>query len=342
MEKVKLVRHTHIAEKIVFIDGISGTGKSILGPVLGSFENMEKQRLEQIYEYLCFLNYFNKIELDAAISLMRLYADLALFNSMISREVNLRLFDDSGILNNPHGLVYFSRLFKKDGDKVLEEIDNKKPLLQIMTHQIFPAVSLAFAAYGKRLKVIEMVRHPVYMIDHWMSYVERYGKDKREFTLWLKSEEVAVPWFAFGWEKKFKESTTIDKTIYSIEWLIDKTKEAYDSLDEEEKEQVMYIPFEKFVKYPDGYIQALQKFLNTKTTRKTKKVLKKQKCPRETLSSGRGHKQYGWEKSKKGVKDKADFNHRWEKIEKKASNETIRILKKISEEYENQFDIKFE
>lgn len=244
---VKLTRHLNIAEKIVFVDGLSGTGKSILGPVISSFKSVEKQRLEHIYEYLCLLNHFKMIEPDAAVSLMRLYADLALYNSMISREVNLRLSDDTGLLNNPDSLKYIARLFYKDGNSPLDRIRREKPVLQIVTHQVLPISDLAFDAYGDHLRIVEMTRHPLFMIDHWYNYIERYGKDSREFTLNLSDGNESVPWFAYGWEKKYKSLNSMDRVIHSIKWLSDRTNTFYEKLNSEEKERVLFISFENFV-----------------------------------------------------------------------------------------------
>ena len=165
----KVIRNHSIAENIVIVDGFNGCGKSILGPVLESFKDVEKTRTEHIYEYLCITHSLNKIDVDAAKSLMRVYSDLAIYDSMISREVNLRLTDDSGLLNSSNKLKYIARLFYKDGDPVLDRIKKTSPVLQILTHQMLPVIDLAFMAWGDRLKIVEMVRHPLYLIEHWFS-----------------------------------------------------------------------------------------------------------------------------------------------------------------------------
>ena len=83
------------AKNIVFVDGMWGSGKSILGPLISCFRRTEKMYMEHIYEYLCVLKHYNTIDLEACRSLLRIHADLALFNTMISREVNFRPTDDS-------------------------------------------------------------------------------------------------------------------------------------------------------------------------------------------------------------------------------------------------------
>lgn len=335
------VRNTHIAERIVFVDGISGSGKSILGPVLGSLERVEKQRIEHIYEYLCILDNFNKIDSDAGTGLMRLYADLAIYNQMISREVNLRPFDNSGLLTNPNPTRYVKRLFYKDGNAPMERVKKSNPILQIMSHQILPVVGLAFKAFGERLRIVEMVRHPVFLLRHWFNYIDRYGKDSREFTLWLDSGGKAVPWFAAGWEAKYKTMQTMDKVIHAISWLTEKSNEAYEKLNNEQKKQILFIPFEKFVTDPWPFMREIEVLLGTKCTSGSKKALKKQKCPRKMLTDGLGHKGYGWKRPDKGSSNLDEFEKRWNFAKNNASKEAIAILNNLSIQYKNKYGVDF-
>ena len=125
-----------------------GTGKSILAPVLGSFKRVEKQIINHNFEYVCTLENYDKISNTDAKSLIQVMADVALFNSMISREVNLRPSDDSGFLNNPNGFLYLKRLFKTGDVTTVEEIKREKPVLQIMSHNILQVSSLLFDTFN--------------------------------------------------------------------------------------------------------------------------------------------------------------------------------------------------
>jgi hypothetical protein len=335
----KLSRNIHIAEKILFIDGIWGTGKSILGPVLAGFKGVEKQRLEHIYEYICTLYFFKKIELDAAVTMLRLYADIALFNSSISREVNLRMSDDSGLLNNPNQWEYIKRLFYKDGDVVLSRIKKSKPILQIMSHLIFPILDPALKAYGDRLLVIEMVRHPLYLAEHWFNYIERCGTDPREFTLWIDWQGTMIPWFTKGWDEKYIKSSTMDKVIYSLDWFSKRIDDTYNEFTEQQKKQTLFIPFEKFVITPEPFINQIELFLSSERTSAVKKALKRQKCPRKNLSVGRGHKSYGWVKPDGKSDNISDFKKRKEFVKARASKDGLVIFEDICRNYKVKYDL---
>ncbi len=335
------IRNKHIAEKIIFIDGISGSGKSIMGPVLSSFHNVELYRLENIFENVCRLDYFNKIDKDAAITLMRLYADLTLYKSMIAREVNLRLHDNTGLLNNPNKLRYIKRLFSKDGEQVLDRIKKGNPILQTNTHQLFSAIKLAFDSFAERLRVIEMVRHPAFMIEHHVNYVDKYCSNPREFTLWIDDNGKTVPWFADGWEEKYVSLQPIDKAIHTLSHLDHLNLNSYDSLTVRQKEQILFIPFEKFVTEPGPYIVKLESFIGTIRSRKTKSVLKRQRCPRDIYTAGRGKRSYGWKAPGLDSNNILEYERVRKLVSSQAKTESIELFEKMCSNYEKKYSIHF-
>ena len=61
---------------------------------------------------------FKKIKKDAAISLIRMLTDYKLYNSMMSREINLRDLDLSSVTRHHNYKNYIKRL-KSKGDKLI-------------------------------------------------------------------------------------------------------------------------------------------------------------------------------------------------------------------------------
>jgi hypothetical protein len=342
---VNLNRHTYVCEKIVFTDGISGTGKSILMPLLGTFKRVELARLEHTYEYLCIIDYLKKMDKDASECLIRMIADLAIFNSMISRDTNFRLKDQSGVFSNPEKIRYIRRLFYNDGDIVLERIKQQKPILHIVSHQVLGTMDLGFRAFGDRLRIIEMVRHPLYLIDPWISYIDRYGTDMREFTVWIDYNGKALPWFAVGWEKKYLESNSMDRVIYSLYFLFKEMDKFVSKLSQKQKKQILYVPFEKFVLDPYPYVDKMCDILDTEKTAKTKSVLKQQKCPRKQVAAGPVVKvfidRYGWTKPEKGATEKVLLKQKREVAAKQASKEALKVLDNMCNYYEEKYGLWF-
>jgi hypothetical protein len=52
---------------IIIVDGLWGTGKSILAPIISGMEGVEKIKAESLYEYMSWLHYLGKIEKDGAV-----------------------------------------------------------------------------------------------------------------------------------------------------------------------------------------------------------------------------------------------------------------------------------
>ena len=41
MDNFEIVRHNHLAETVVIVDGLAGCGKSMLSPIINSFPRVE-------------------------------------------------------------------------------------------------------------------------------------------------------------------------------------------------------------------------------------------------------------------------------------------------------------
>lgn len=342
--KVEMKRHTEITKKIVFLDGLSGTGKSMLVPIVNSLERVELGRFEHIYEYLCTLDYLKKIDSDTAEFMIRMMADTAQYDTMIARETNFRFKDCSGAFTSSNGIKYIKRLFMQDGDMVMDRIQKEKPILHIMSHQALTTMNLAFRSFENRLRVIELVRHPLYMLGHWYSYIDRYGTDSRDFTIWILHNGKNLPWFAHGWEDLYIESTSFDRVIYSIDWLLKKVDDTVQKLDDEQRKQILFVPFEKFVLEPYPYLEKLCDLLDTETTLYTRKALRKQNVPRETIldvSVKEVFKRYGHKRPDWGTTEKETFEERKDYAEKMASNDAFNVLEKMCKKYENEYGLWF-
>ena len=341
---VRFVRGVHLAPLIVFIDGIAGSGKSMLGPIIGSFERVEKYRLDDFYEHIAILHRFGAIRTDAAISMLRMHADEAIYNASISREVNFRLHDNTGLLNNPFPFRFIARLFAKDGPAAMERIRTTRPVLQVNTHQMLAAGRIIFAAYQDRLRVLQMVRHPVFVVHHWLYYdSERYGTDPREFSLWIETGDAGmVPWFAVGWEREFKRLHRADRAVLLVEWLARERDATLAALSTEERERVALIPFERFVTEPWPFLRQIEAFVGTKRTRATARVLKRQSCPREVLTTGRGKARGEAHGTDPAATNRSEFLRIKGIVERDASDESKSVLRRMSDQYESACGVHFD
>lgn len=325
-----LKKFTPLQNDVIFIDGLWGTGKSILGPIVSGMEKVEKIKFEHIYEYIAILRHLNRITEDAAACLLNTYADLSQYNNVVGREINLRWGDDSGFANNPNSFRYLKRLFSKEGERNISDINKNNIGLNIMSHLLLLVADPIFETFGNRAKIIEVVRHPLYMVNHWYSYLQRFDSP-REFTPSFDYQGNKVPWFVSGWEEGFAQASLMDKALLSIirlyEWLDNALQRT---------PNVLTLSFESLVMTPDESLSKLSLFLGRKHYPGLPKILRKQKIPRKTISQGKGHAAYGWSKDTKSSELEV-YSRQMEFVKKEGSNSIVNQFLVLIETYNKQY-----
>lgn len=294
---MKLEKRNTFNNDIIFIDGLWGTGKSLLGPIVSGMSGVEKAKVESLYEYISQLFHLGKINEDGALWMLRAYADCSQYYNTISREVNLRWGDDTGLNNTPDRIKYIKRLFGGEGDSKVDEINQENLAFCAMSHMLMLTPDLLPVTYGNRVKVVEMVRHPLYMVSHFVAYLERF-ESPREFTMAFYHDDIKIPWFAKGWEDDFVRANPTERAVLCITrlypWLDDKTEKSRAA-----GLAVLDLSFEEAVFDTDRTLHKLEEFIGRRQHSRIASILKKQMLPRETIAKGKGHASYGWSKSNK-------------------------------------------
>ena len=311
-----LSRNSLLADAVVFVDGIMRTGKSMLGPILASFDRVELERVEEIFEYVGTLHRLGKIDSEAAVALLKLECDMHLYNSSIGRNVNFRFSDHSSVWRNPNRLRYFKRLFGKQGEPIAQRIRRERPIFQNQTHDQLANFDLYHAAFGASFRILEMIRHPVDVVDSWVQrgWGTRFGTDPLALTFSIRFEGQDLPYYALGLESDYVATSPNGRVIRMVSRLWDDSIGVYRNLSQEQQSQVLVIPFEGFVRRPDLYLQPIAHFLGSAATRHTPSALRRQGCPRPYSPETRERKQRS--------------------IEGEASPEELALLNRLIEEYE--------
>ena len=328
---VRISRKQQLLHKVVMVNGFIGCGKSMLSPIISAFNRVEIMQFAFLIEQICELRGINRIDSDVAESMIRMNADLLLYNIMMGRHSNCRPSDQSSIFN--HKPIEHIRRMLSSGDKsILKVIQDKKPILHLTTHMLLPATPLLFNALREKLIFIELVRHPLYMIIQQEKNFEMYDGPRNQ-TLRFMHNEKEHTFFSYGHEMKFDKSNSFEKAIHSIDWYYSKLfSKDYDS-------SVELVPFEKFVKSPDDFMNKFSSILGSPLTKSVKKEMSKQKVPRKLLSDGPAleiYKRCGWQPPQTN-NEKDELNIRRELVSKNVSNEALDLLDKICEEYVSNF-----
>lgn len=299
-EAIRLLRENVLADQVVLVDGFTRSGKSMLGPILASLERVEIERVEAIFEYTALLHSLGKIAPDAAAQLLRLEADTKLYESRIGRNVNWRYRDHSGVFNNPFKLRYLARLFGPDGQAVLETMRAEKPIFQVQTHDTLGMIDPFYPAFGKGLRVLEMIRDPIDLAHSWYrrGWGDRFTSDPLSFTFTYEGSDGQAPWYGLLLEEGYNSMPAVDRILRMILGLYRRTVDKVRSLDEEQRRQILWIPFERFVTAPEADLARIESFLGTRRTPGTAGVLKRERCPRSLPAADR-------EKKRRELREKA-------------------------------------
>lgn len=342
MDLPDVTRSSHLVETVVFVDGLGGCGKTLFSPIISALPRVELMTYAYEIEHICALYFLNKITQDAACTMIRLLADLQLYNTMMSRETNVRPSDLSSIWHDARPWRYIRRLLQKGDETIPERIAKEKPILQLTTHELCSMNEPIFSALGKRVVFIEIVRHPLYMLKQQTLNMEGFrSNQERDFSIRIRYENQEVPYFTRGWEKLFLSSNAIDRAIYYIQKLTATTEETRAKLIPQFGNQIIVIPFERFVLDPWPYMEIITNRLEVAMTPLTRRVIKKQNVPRKKYAEGIKRSIYnrcGWEPAEKGTSEIQEFAKRRQfAVEKGASAEALNILDTLSAQYERQY-----
>lgn len=335
-EEVRIVRDVQIADKVVFIDGFTGNGKTMLAPIVGSLDRVELMKFNYHIENIIELSYLNALREDVAISLIRTWTDLDLYRSAMARETNFRYTDLSGVFHNSQALRYIKRLFAPGDAAAAERIAREKPILLLTTHLLIVGAQLFYSALGERLCFIEMVRHPLYLIKQMRIYAPLLDEDPRIFHQSFEHERHSIHWWAYGWGSLYTRPNMMDRAIYMIDWYFRSLKNVLQQLTEQARERFMVVPFEQFVIDPFFFIRKFEPFIGTHAGEATKKMMKKQNVPRKMYAEGIGlkiYRRFGWVKPAPGASEEGEFRERREYAAAEASDEAMEVLDRLCRGY---------
>ncbi len=318
-------RDKALSEQLVFVDGISGSGKSMIAPLLSSLKSSELWMIDHIFEFSLIMHSLGHISGDATKTLIKTYVDLNCYNLMIGRNVNYRPTDDSSVQKNQLKSLYDKRRGSQDGSIIEKIIKDTKPVNIFMTHYIFYESKPLFEALGDRLKIfIIPVRHPYFLVEHWYNqdWDQRMPNDIRDPSLQYKYKGNDYIWHVNGWEEIYDNLSKCEKAIETIDRLSIDQKKIEERFTADEINRIMVVPFEQFAVNPNNFFEKISHILGTKKTKETGEVMKINNIPR-IFEKGFINKQ----------KEKLDYIFSKEDI----TDEYHRKLRQMAEEYESKY-----
>jgi len=279
--KSKLSRDSYV-DNIVFVSGITRSGKALLLPLVASLNNSEKVSVNFFLELITAMHSTNEISDELAIYLLRSGMNMMAYDNAIGRNANFRKDDYTSIWKYKEPLEYITRLIEDDGDRVFEKIDKEKKIFPVMWHNGLWHAEIIFKAFPTA-KILHMQRNPIDIVYSWISrgYDGDFLLNKRSSdSLVYKHNNEIIPHYAHGWEDEYCLLNGVDKIIHVINSIRKYHIDSYDKLSDKNKKQVMLVKFKELVLDPEPSMASVASFLNTTVSKYTQEILIKERCPR--------------------------------------------------------------
>ena len=289
-----------INDNIVIIDGISRSGKLLTGTIVSSFSNTEQFEMGRNFEDIVPGIKFKKIDIYYAEAFLKNYLNELIYNKYLSRNVNFRESDRTGVKNSPYFYLYKKRIKIKEGDKVIDLIKKEKRNIPFVTHDLLLSIK-SFNKLNLKYKMIYVFRNPFDLIISWnkRKLSERFGKDQRMFTLMLKSKKKTVSDYLFI-TKKNKKYNSLEACANFVYYTINETIKSYKKLGKEMRKRIFITTYQKITENRNNEIKKIAKFLNSKITNNTYNVIKKENL----FAKDKKRYRLSLEKRKKLIKSK--------------------------------------
>lgn len=306
-----------ISSNLVFIGGVTRSGKGFLCPIASSFEKFEMFFMSSVAENISYMDSLKKIDSKFSSFLIKLVFNEIIYNMNIGRNLNQRKTDYTSVTKFRDPKMYQRRMMGIEGDMVIKRILKEKNSYPVMFHDPLINPEILLNSFPNA-KIIFLDRHPLELVEEWMN--KKYSGDiydnPRNVILSMKYKDKNYPyWVKTKVDKINKGKNMYIKTIYSLSELLFQQKKVLSNLDKKLKKRVLLVKFDPLIQNTDYEIKKITKFLKCKISKHTSAVILKE----------RGNRKIDFERREK----------KRNKLLKLLDKETTKLFKKLEASYYN-------
>lgn len=330
----KLTKKSYLDNKIIFVDGFIGGGKTLCSQLISSIDRVEMWVHRPLVEWVCGLYAHKNIDLNSAVNLLNCSFDHEIYNQALLRDQNLRHYDHSSLFKHPKKIEYLKRIFNSNDEELFKRFTNEQRVLHFMSHGITAISDPIFQSLGDRLVFCRLTRSPssIYMLHHLARWSKRWGNEPRNGMMCLDIGGEKIPQFIVNRVDEYAKGNEYERAIIMLEeWL-----EEGNTVADKKSLDIVEIPFERLVFEPIKYIEKISTRLEIKISTKVYKEMRKQKVPRRSLDDAPNSnifKGYGWRKPSQHLSVKDQINSEIKEMEGYLKPAMIKRVKNLVEDY---------
>lgn len=322
-KKIEWSSPSLLPKELIFIDGVTRSGKSMLGPVISSLNKTYPTQQQTLLDNLLPIYAAKYINKNVFKSLINFYFNKNLYYMNISREINLRPDDASSFVHHKDFKLFKKNLKSTEGDHVIKNIKKKNYYPVFMTHDLLSMLT-DFNEINVPYKLLYIYRHP---IDNIFSFFKRYQlrmssknntkynlDDPRIHQMMIKFKGKLLPYYTLKEEAYFSKLNFLEKSTFYYLQSINSSIKTYKKLNKNQRKKILLIKFDDFAEKIDLELNKISNFLGLKKTSHTKKILIRNNLPRKMFPNEREFKM--------------------SQLKKNISNELFKELNDLTEKYE--------
>lgn len=266
-------------DNVVIVTGSLNSGKSMVAPIVSSLNKVEHLRKLIEVDQVLHLTNLKKIKREVAYFFIRHYLDKSFYEQLIGRNLNYRVGDETSIFTAKNPIELKKRAFLKRGEHVIKKHVKDKTIFCMDTHDGMMLFHL-WREVNKKFKFINIFRNPIDTVNGCFNV----GQGKIENILFneiimFKKNKNVFPLYFLNNYREYPKKNTMDRVIDEVLFCLKKEYLNYKKFKNDKN--CLFIENEDFAANSDRNISEICKFLKTKRSNFTKKIMKRENCPRE-------------------------------------------------------------
>ena len=200
---------------MILLDGLWGSGKSLLAPLVSSLRGVGPFTVRANVEAICHMLASKRMADDVFKFLFLNGVIEDAYDSSIGRGINLRIWDDSSYFRTLRLWEIIKRVTSRTSENdLVSRLPEAQAYFQL-THLLTQSSESLFRVLPDHVTVINIQRDPTFLFNHWEKYLRRWDND-RETTLAFEFRGAKVPFFAEQWAEEWVSLSLADRSALAV------------------------------------------------------------------------------------------------------------------------------